>query len=211
MSLAGASARRRRRLLGARLPGTTNPTDMAMSSGAADPATKNVVRTVLVKQERLLDAQILQLGRQRWRDAVFATLAASILIASIAFVWPASRADGIVVAPFAVPPALAQQGVTGPVVAAQMLDRLTAMQAETLSIRPASSYGDDWSGNIKVALPYAGISIGELRTYLVNWLGRQRTLSGEVVALSDGQLAVTARISGAPGRRYDGAGLDALV
>ena len=184
---------------------------MAMTSGAADPAAQGVVRTVLIKQERLLDAQIAQLGRQRWRDAVFATLAASILVAGIAFVWSAWRADGIVVAPFAVPPALAQQGVTGAVIAAQMLDRLTAMQAETLSLRPASSYSDDWSGNIKVALPYAGISVGELRTYLVNWLGRQRTLSGEVIALPDGQLAVTVRISGAPGRRYEDARLDALV
>lgn len=210
MAGAGAAWRARRKLRSEPLPGTTNPIDIAMSN-AGGTAGQALVRTVLANQDRLIDAQIAQLGRLRWRDGVFALIGILLIAAAAAFVWSASRAEGIVLAPFAVPPALAERGVTGTVVASQLLDRLTAMQAETLSIRPASSYGDDWSGNIKVELPYAGISLGELRRYLVGALGKQRTLSGEVVSLADGRVALATRISGSPGQRYEGADLEALV
>ena len=193
------------------LPDSSDKVEVAMAAAADDPAAQQIVRSMLTKQDRLFDAQISQLGRQRWRDGLFALLAAGVLVAAATFLWSASRADGIVLVPFEVPPALVERGVTGIVVASQILDRLAAMQAETSSIRPASSYGDDWSGNIKVELPYAGVSIGELRRYLVGSLGKQRILSGEVVALADGNVTLTTRISGLPGERYEGASLDALV
>ena len=141
------------------LPDSTDPVEVAMAAAADDPAARQIVRSMLTKQDRLFDAQISQLGRQRWRDGFFALLCAGLFLAAATFFWSAWRADGIVLAPFGVPPALAERGVTGTVVASQLLDRLTAMQAETTSIRPASNYGDDWSNKIKVDLPYAGVSI----------------------------------------------------
>ena len=182
-----------------------------MTAGQPDSPDQDESRSTLLKRDRLLDAQISQLGRQRWRDIFLALVVGLVVITAATFVWSASRAEGIVVTPFAVPPALEQQGLTGAVVASQMLDQLTAMQAETTSIRPASSYGDDWSDNIKVELPYAGVSIGELHRFFVSWLGKQRTMSGEVVSTTSGDLVVTARVTGSSGRRYDGQNLDTLL
>lgn len=193
------------------LPDSRDPVEVAMAAAADDPQAENIVRSMLSKQDRLFDAQISQLGRQRWRDGFFALVGGLLAIAAVTFVWSAWRADGIVVTPFAVPPALEQRGLSGAVVASQLLDQLTAMQAETTSLRPASSYGDDWSDNIKVELPYAGVSVGELRRFFVTWLGKQRTLSGEVVAAPSGDLVVTARITGTSGRRYEGKDLDTLL
>lgn len=199
------------RLIKGELPDSPDPVEVAMAVAADDPATQNIVRSMLLKQDRLFDAQISQLGRQRWRDGFFALVGGLFAVAAAIFIWSAWRADGVVVTPFAVPPALEQRGLTGAVVASQMLDQLTAMQAETTSMRPASSYGDDWSNSIKVELPYAGVSIGELRRFFVGWLGKQRTLSGEVVATASGDLVMTVRITGTSGRRYAGKDLDALL
>lgn len=199
------------RLIKGGLPDSPDPVEVAMAAAADDPQAQSIVRSMLSKQDRLFDAQISQLGRQRWRDGFFALVAGCVAIAAATFVWSAWQADGIVVTPFAVPPALEQRGLTGAVVASQMLDQLTAMQAETTTVRPASSYGDDWSNNIKVDLPYAGVSIGELRRFFITWLGKQRTLSGEVVSTPKGDLAVTARITGSSGRRYEGQNLDVLL
>ena len=122
-----------------RLPDSPDPVEVAMAAAADDPQAENIVRSMLSKQDRLFDAQISQLGRQRWRDGFFALVGGLLAIAAVTFVWSAWRADGIVVTPFAVPPALEQRGLSGAVVASQLLDQLTAMQAETTSLRPASS------------------------------------------------------------------------
>ena len=44
-----------------------------------------------------------------------------------AAVWNAAHAEGLVIEPFSVPPDLAARGITGQVVASQMLDQLTIM------------------------------------------------------------------------------------
>lgn len=98
-----------------------------------------------------------------------------------------------------------ERGLSGPVLASQLLDRLTEMQAETDSLRAASTYANDWGDDIAVEIPSTGVSIGELRRYLRNWLGRQTRLSGEVFRLADGRIAVTARVSGRPASRSEGA------
>jgi tetratricopeptide (TPR) repeat protein len=78
--------------------------------------------------------------------------------------------------------------------------------------RPASTYANDWGGEIKVEIPETGVSIGELNRYLRQWLGSQTSISGEVVRTAQG-LAVTARTGASAGRTFAGpeADLDKLI
>jgi len=80
------------------------------------------------------------------------------------------------------------------------------------SSRAAQSYANNWGNNIKVEIPETGISIGELRNFLREWLGHDIHTSGEVFHTADG-IAVTARTSGEEGATFTGkdSDLDALV
>ena len=110
------------------------------------------------------------------------------------------------------PPDFAQRGMTGQVLASELLDRLSDLQARTVTARPASTYANDWGGDIKVEIPETGVSIGELNRYLREWLGSETRITGEVVRTPTG-IAVTARAGDAPGRRFEGpeADIDKLV
>lgn len=184
-----------------------------MAAERHDPAPDSPARRVLLKHERLIDAQTAQLGRQRWRDFIITALGVTVLAAVGFLVWHASRARGVVVEPFAVPPDMVERGLSGPVLATQMLDRLTGLQARTESLRAASTYANDWRGDIAVEIPNTGVSIGEVRRYLREWLGAQTRLSGEVFRLADGRIAVTTRVGARPGVRVEGteAELDSLL
>jgi len=124
-----------------------------------------------------------------------------------AMAWNAHEDHGVSIEAFSVPPDLAQRGLTGQVVASQILDRLATLQAATVTARPASTYANDWGGDIKVEIPETGVSIGELNRYLRQWLGGETRISGELVRTPAG-LAVTARADASPGRRFQGAEAD---
>lgn len=129
-----------------------------------------------------------------------------ILVAGalIGLVWDATRYQGLVVQALAVPPDLAERGLTGEVLAGDLLDRLVAMQEETDSVRAPSSYAIDWSGGTEVEIPQTGVSIGELQRSLRGWLGKETRISGVVYRMRDGQLAVTARTAGTAGVTFRG-------
>jgi tetratricopeptide (TPR) repeat protein len=126
--------------------------------------------------------------------------------------WNAAHDDGLIVESFSVPPDLAARGLTGQVVATQMLDNLSDLQARTVSIRSPSSYANDWGNDLKVEIPDTGVSIGELNNYLHKLLGHQTRISGEVVHTATG-LAVTARSGVDSGKRFSGpeSDFDALL
>ena len=184
----------------------------------------------LRKQSNLIDLQTehlheqreLVLSRLRWgrysdrMKALLQTLTALVGLAIAAAVavmaWQAHEDHGLTIAAFPVPPDLAQRGLTGQVVAARVLDRLSQLQAETVSARPASTYANDWGDDVKVEIPETGVSVGELNRYLRQWLGGETRVTGEVVRNSTG-LSVTARAGGKPGTTVQGGAddLDALV
>lgn len=194
-------------------PSTPDAIEIAMDAERHDAAPDSPARRVLLKHERLIEAQTSQLGRQRWRDFIITALGVCVLASGALLVWDASRARGVVIEAFAVPPDMAERGLTGLVLATQMLDRLTTMQSQTESLRAASTYANDWRGDIAVEIPNTGVSIGELRRYLREWLGDQTRLSGEVFRLTDGRIAVTTRVGASPPTRAEGAEaeLDALL
>jgi tetratricopeptide (TPR) repeat protein len=127
-------------------------------------------------------------------------------------VWDAAHSKGLLIEPFSVPPDMAAKGLTGQVVASQMLDRLTTMDAATLSFRPPLSYGNNWGKDIKVEIPETGVSIGEFRRFLREWLGNDTHISGEVWRTETG-IAISARPGGERGATFTGplSDFDALV
>lgn len=129
-------------------------------------------------------------------------------------VWSASQADGLVVSAFVVPPDLADRGLTGEVVANQVLDRLAMLNVESsVTLRAADTFANDWSEGIDIDIPQTGVSIGEFDRWLRGKLGRQTRLSGEVFRGADGQLTVTARTAGETSSTFTGpeADLDRLI
>jgi len=123
-------------------------------------------------------------------SVAFVVVAIAVGIGAV--IWNAASDKGVVIEAFSVPPDLAARGLTGEVVAAKLLDRLSALQAQTTSNRAASSYANNWGNDIKVQIPDTGVSIGELNRYLRNWLGHETRISGEIYRTDSG-IAVTAR------------------
>jgi len=118
-------------------------------------------------------------------------------------IWDAAHSNGLLIEPFAVPADLAAKGLTGQVIASQVQDRLTEMQAATGSFRPTRSYANNWGNDIKVEIPETGVSIGEFRRFLRDWLGNDTHISGEVWH-TDAGLAISARTSGERGATFNG-------
>ena len=128
-------------------------------------------------------------------------------------IWNAAHSDSNVIESFAVPPELAERGLTGEVVAARLLDRLQVVQTPPASsVSAAQSVSTSSSDNVKVEIPETGISLGELYRFLRRWLGHETTVSGEVVR-QDKDLAVAVRVNGAHGASFQGpeSDLDALL
>ena len=127
-------------------------------------------------------------------------------------IWAASRADGLVIEAFTVPPAMADKGLTGQVVASKLLDRLTVLQNETVSSRAASSFSNDWTNDIKVEIPDTGVSLGQVVRFLHTTLGHESHLSGEMYQMPSGA-ALTVRMDNDPGQTFTASSgdLDALI
>ncbi len=123
-------------------------------------------------------------------------LAFAVLIGTA--IWKAAHDHSLVIESFSVPADLAARGVTGEAVAAQLQDKLTAMQAATNSARPPDSYANNWGADIKVQIPDTGVSVGEFYRLLVSWFGSQTRISGEMYRTADG-LAVATRATGEAG------------
>ena len=175
------------------------------------------LQTEHLHEQRELMLSRLRLGR--WKDRVSLALQAMTAVVGLAIAgavavmaWQAHEDHGVSIAAFSVPPDLAQRGLTGQVVASQLLDRLSDLQARTVTGRPASSYANDWGGDIKVEIPETGVSIGELNRYLRQWLGSETRITGEVVR-TPSEIAVTARAGEASGSRFEGseAEVDKLI
>ncbi|WGM30051.1 hypothetical protein [Brevundimonas sp. NIBR11] len=195
-------------------PTTPDPIEIAMEAEAnGEGGEDSPARRVLLKHEQLLGWQILKeragFGLRVLTGVV--GVVAALLVGSL--IWEASQERGLVIEPFSVPPEFAERGVTGQVIASRLLDRLSEMSDQTVSVRAPSTYANNWNGDIKVQIPQTGVSVGELRRYLVEWLGKQTTIGGELYRTPTG-LALTARTGTATATPQTGAGegdLDAMI
>ena len=215
--------------------------EVPSAQGAADPMAAQIAmnagvqagdeaREYLRKQSRLADLQIdtlqkkdeFELSHLRFRQfsdwARFGLEIAAVLVVLLAvcglgaMVWNAAEDHGLVVEAFQVPPDLSQRGLTGQVIATQVLDRLAALQAATISQRPAQTYQNNWGEDLRVEISDTGVSISDLSRFLHQWLGNQTRISGEVFRTQTG-LTITTRAGADTGDRFSGtdADLDRLL
>lgn len=188
----------------ARKPDSPNPIEIAMvalNDGAPEDGPAGVL---LRRHARLIDAQIASERMGFALKLLTGLLGLAIAIALASLVWSASQERGLVIEPFSVPPDFAERGVTGQVVASQLLDRLSLLGDQTQSVRAPSTYANNWNGDIKVQIPQTGVSVGELRRVLVEWLGRQTRIGGEVYRTPEG-LVLSARTGTAAASVHAGA------
>jgi tetratricopeptide (TPR) repeat protein len=197
----------------------TEATDPAALSLALAGASRAEADAFLRDQRQHLHEQLKQIHLdifEKWLGVALrlATLCVGIGAATgvCLMVWDAAHSNGLLIEPFSVPPDMAAKGLSGQVIASQVQDKLTEMQATTESFRPARSYANNWGNDIKVEIPETGVSIGEFRRFLRDWLGNDTHISGEVWH-SDAGLAISARTSGERGATFTGppSDLEALV
>ena len=186
-------------------PTTPDPIEIAMEAEAENLAPDSPARRVLVKHEKLIGWQIAG-ERAGFALKVLTGLAGLAMAVALGLMaLQASRAEGVVIEPFSVPPELAARGLTGQVLAAQLQDRLSRLQAATYSVRPEASYSSGWGDEISVEIPSTGVSLGELQRFLRGWLGRETRIGGDAYRTADGRLAVTVRAAGGAGDEVTGA------
>jgi tetratricopeptide (TPR) repeat protein len=209
--------RRRARKPKDELPETPDAVDIAMHALATDGDNGAIARAVLEKHARLIDIQcrrereeLENVRVQRIMRWLMLLAIAGLIAAIVAGIYAAVRTEALVVEPFEVPPALSQAGLGGQVMATRVMDKIAAMQEQTLSTRPASTYSTNWGDDIKVSVPDTGATIGDIRTLLRSWFGKETRISGEVVREDNGW-SVTGRVSGHTAIVAKGPALEPLV
>jgi tetratricopeptide (TPR) repeat protein len=145
-------------------------------------------------------------------EIALAFILVAIAAGIAAAIWTAVNDRGLVIEAFSVPPDLAAKGLTGEVIANKILDRLAALQAQTVSQRVSASYANNWGDDIKVQIPETGVSVGEFNHTLHQWLGHETRIRGEVYRTPRG-IAIAARVGGesTPVLRGVEGDIDALV
>jgi tetratricopeptide (TPR) repeat protein len=199
------------------LPETPDAVDIAMHAIAIGADQSGIARAVLEKHARLIDIQckrereeLENVRVQRIMRWLILVAIAGAIAAVGAAVYRAINSEALVVEPFEVPPTLSQAGLGGEVMATRVMDKIAAMQEQTLSTRPASTFSTNWGDDIKVAVPDTGATIGDIRRMLRSWFGKETRISGEVVREDNGW-TVTGRVSGHTAIVAKGAALEPLV
>jgi tetratricopeptide (TPR) repeat protein len=177
--------------------GGPDPAAIAAALGRSSPAIDAELIAYLHAQRHHLNAQRLASVWEKWLGVFLRAATACVGVAvagGIGFmVWQAAHSDGLKVEPFSVPPAMAERGLTGEVVAARVIDRLSALQSQTNTGRPGRSYSNAWGEQaIKLEIPEAGVSLAELNSWLRETFGHETALTGEVVRTDTG-VTLTAR------------------
>ncbi len=189
----------------------------------AEPAADGTLpREYLRKRMHLLDLEIRHFDEdyslrrlgERLRIGIQVLLivaGAVIVIALAALVWSAAHSQNVVVDAFDAPPDLAQKGETGRVVASDVLDELTKLQAATRTSAGKKSLKNAWTGDITINIPDTGISLGELERTLKDNLGNDLHIGGSLVETADGALALTVRGDGVLPKTFTGTDLPKLA
>ncbi len=178
-------------------PTTNDPVEIAMAAEAQDAAADSPARTLLVNQNRLVLWEIAD-RRAAFGLKLLMGLAGLAAAALLGFaLWDASQARGLVIEAFSTPPDLAAKGLTGEVAAAQVVDRLSAIQATVTSSRAAETYTTNWGSDLSVQIPQTGVSVEAVQRLLRRWLGRQTRVSGEIWREGP-SLKLTVRAEGQP-------------
>jgi tetratricopeptide (TPR) repeat protein len=140
---------------------------------------------------------------------LFVALVAGLLgLGAVIMIYDAFHSRNVVIEPFDTPPTAAARGLTGRVAATKVLDELVRLQATTHARDNPRDATSAWSGEIKLSLPEAGISLGEISTLLKARFGHDLHINGDLVQSDEGGLALTVRGDGVPPKTFVGAARD---
>ena len=162
-------------------------------------------RTLIADQRHHLREQYKQLTLGIFGQRLSIALKALTAILCVAIAaglgaagWNASRADGMVVDAFSVPPQFSEAGITGEVVADDLTARIGAIRiiAVNNSLTSSRDVRKDSAEDIKVEIPETGVSLGQAWRYLRLWLGHERHLSGNLRLTGGGKTALTVALDG---------------
>jgi len=146
----------------------------AASRAKADAFLDRQIALTDVQIEQLAQVERFEHSHLRWRrfnDLMKGGLQIVVLIAGVAVLagigfamWSASRAEGLVVDSFTVPPSFAEAGVNGDVVAGDITSKLGAIRefAERLSISRSQDVRQERGEEIKVEIPETGVSVAQV-------------------------------------------------
>ena len=95
--------------------------------------------------------------------------------------------------------------MTGKVVASGLLDELGRLQNATRADAAKRSLSNAWSNEIKLAVPEAGLTIGELSRVLRARFGHDLHIDGELFENDAGGFALTVRGDGVEAKSFTGA------
>ncbi len=174
-------------------PTTPDPVEIAMEIEASGKAPTGEAAALLRRQAILIDEQIGLARNERFRnrirsvrDIAIAAMVVALVVAAGAVVWSASRASGLVIQPFTVPPELVEDGLDGRAVAALFQDELVRLDVTTDSARPPASFRNDWSEGITVEVEAGGLSLTDTYRALVRWLGNETYINGGLSRTTSG-------------------------
>ena len=186
-------------------PTTPDPIEIAMAAEATGRAPEGAAQRVLDRQARLIGWQIAS------ERAAFALRTLTVVVGLGAVLglalmaWSASRDESIVVQPFNAPPAYAQRGLDGQVLAQRFTDEIVAIRSQSALGFLATPDLRGATDEIRIQIPQTGVSLGEVQRLLTLWLGRQKKISGALSEDSPGLVTLTVRVEGHPAVRLQGA------
>ncbi|MBV8630318.1 MAG: hypothetical protein JOZ83_05300 [Silvibacterium sp.] len=134
-----------------------------------------------------LVSQRLRIGLQLFGVLLLTALGLGILL----MFHDAVTSNAVVVDVFETPPALASRGVTGTVVASEVLNTLKALQSATRSTEKNQDTVGAWQSDIRIEVPETGASIGEISRLIHERFGHDLHIHGELVQGNSGGLALT--------------------
>ena len=165
-------------------------------------------RLTELQSQNLTDQNSYELSHLRWRRfndqmkgalQIMTVAVGALVVAMIATaMWNASRAAGLVVETFSVPPAYAAAGVSGAVLADDLTNAVGTIRdkADATSLVRSDDVRQERDDEIRVEIPETGVSVAQAWSYLRRWLGHQRRLSGNLRSGGDGTIALTVALDG---------------
>jgi tetratricopeptide (TPR) repeat protein len=166
-------------------------------------------------RNQLREENVRRFGlRLRTGFQLFIVLVAIVIgIGFAVMIRDAITSHSVVIDSFDISPNLATQSLTGRIVAAGLVDRLSQIQAATRSSIQKRDISDAWSNEINIEMPETGVSIGAIERLLKTRFGHDQHISGGLVKMDQTELALTVRGSGVMPKTFSDAkgDLDALT
>jgi len=170
-------------------PAISEPVTLGLAEAvAADPDTRARAGVLIEEQIKLAAMQRQHLHTQHIRDRFLVAFDLALAVAGVivlclaaALFWDAWTSRSVIIDAFDVPASFAAQGLSGKVMASELLDRLKAFQDATRTNQEKRAVEDAWSNRIELQIPEAGISIDEIENLLHRWLARDEHITGSVV------------------------------